>query len=150
LYKSEIGRLGQIKFLRPSEHGKHFSITGPKPSSTNISHFCNDWQSGTLANLFWSWFDDMMMPDNSSLYEDSFNFLRAAGPLWDRFCEGRNIRIAIYTSVSIGELNGVALKHLAIDLDLEVKVAHAYPITEAEAKQIMGPFDVRLIKPQEY
>jgi hypothetical protein len=92
----------------------------------------------------------MMMVDDAPLRDGPIGFARRVGPLWDQFCHGRKTRIAIDTSAPIGELNGVALNHLAIDLDLASAVAHGYPITAAEAQSIMDPFEVRLIKSREY
>ena len=33
LYLNEIGRLSRLHFLRPTEHGKHYSIGGPKKAT---------------------------------------------------------------------------------------------------------------------
>lgn len=150
LYLNEIGRLGGIRFLRPSEYGKHYSVKGPRHTGQKISFFYSDWRSSTLANLFWSWFDDMMLVEVTPPRTGPIDFLRDVSSLWERFRTGRTIRIAVDASAPLGVLNGTPLDHLAIDLDLSTKVAHAYPISEAEAAEIMDPFQVRLIKSREY
>ncbi len=150
LYLSGIGRLGRMRFLRPSEHGKHFSIAGPKRKHKNISYFYTDWKSDTLANLFWSWFSDMMSLNDIPPREGPIDFLIEANALWDSFCADRNIRIAIDICSPIGENNGERYHHLAIDLDLDAALAHGYPISTAEAEAIMGAAPVRPIKSREY
>lgn len=149
-YLRGIGRLGRMRFLRPSEHGKHFSISRPKMVSKNISFFYTDWQSATLANVFWSWFSDMMSLNEIPPRESLIDFMLEASSLWDNFCTGRSLRIAVDTCSPIGEQNGEPFHHLAIDLDLTAAVAHGYPISAVEAEAIMGAAGVRPIKSREY
>jgi len=150
LYLSGIGRLGSLRFLRPSEHGKHFLIAGPKMASKNISYFYKNWKSETLANLFWSWFSDIMSLNEIPPRHGPIDFLFEAYGLWDNFCAGRSFRIAVDTCSAIGEQNGEAFQHLAIDLDLSAGIAHGYPVSATEAKDIMAPVPVRQIKSREY
>ncbi len=150
LYLKELGRLGGIRFLCPSEHGKHYAVAGPRRTGQKISFFYTDLRSSTLANLFWSWFDDMMLVEETPPRTGPIDFLRNVGPLWERFRTDRTIRIAINVTAPLGEFNGTPLDHIAIDLDLLAKVAHAYPVSHAEAIAIMNPFEVRLIKSWEY
>ncbi len=150
LYLSEIGRLGRLHFLRPSEHGKHYSIAGPKKATKNVSYFYRDWKSDTLANLFWSWFSDVMSVNEVPPREGPIDFLFDVNRLYDSFRAGRNFRIALDTCSAIGEQNGDQYQHLAIDLDLEACVAHGYPVSAAEADAIMRTCPVRPIKSREY
>lgn len=150
VYLNEIGRLGRLQFLRPSEHGKHFSIGGPKRASKNISYFYHDWQSDTLANLFWSWFSDLISVNEVPRRSGPIDFLFEVNGLWENFRVGRNFRIALDTCSTIGEQNGVPFQCLAIDLDLGACVAHGYPVSKADAEAIMGTVPVRQIKSREY
>lgn len=150
IYLSEIGRLGRLQFIRPSEHGKHFSSAGPRKTSKNISYFYTDWKPDTLANLFWSWFSDVMSVNEAPPREGPIDFLFEVDELWDSFCTGRNFRISLDTCAPIGERNGVQYQHLVIDLDLGACVAHGYPASAAEAEDIMGVMPVRQIKSREY
>lgn len=149
LYQRGIGGLAKIKFQRPSEYGKHFTAGGPKRSKS-ISYFYTNWKAGTLADIFWSWFETMMIVEEVPQRAGPIPFSRDVGTLWEKFCGERGLRIAIETPAPIGEQNGIALNHLAIDLNLEGSEAHAYPVLEANAKSIMAPFDVCLVTPREY
>ena len=150
LYLKGIGRLGRLRFLRPSEHGKHFSIAGPRMAKKNISYFNNNWRSSTLSNLFWSWFSDIMSVNEIPPREGPIDFLFDVYGLWENFCGGRNFRIAFDTCAEIGRQNGLPFQHLAIDFDLSTSVAHGYPISATEAEDIMGVAPVRQIKSREY
>ena len=150
LYLSEIGRLGRLRFLRPSEHGKHFSQSGPKKATKNISHFYCDWESVTLANVFWSWFSDALSVKEEPRRSGPIDFQFEVNWLWDNFCFGRNFRIALDTCSAIGEQNGEPFQHLAIDFDLGACVAHGYPISSTEAKAIMGIAPIRPINSREF
>ena len=150
LYLNGIGRLGRLKFVRPSAHGKHFSISGPKKATKNISYFYRDWEPDTIANLFWLWFSDVMCINEVPPRDGPINFLFNVDELWDNFCAGRNFRIALDTCSVIGEQNGNRHQHLVIDLDLGACVAHGYPVSAAEAEAIMGLAPVRPIKSREY
>lgn len=149
-YLKGVGRLGRLHFLSPGEHGKHFSSAGPKMASRNISYFNKNWKSSTLSNLFWSWFSDIMSVNEIPSREGPIDFSFDVSGLWDTFCCGRNFRIALDTCFEIGQQNGVPFRHLAIDLDLGACVAHGYPISGAEAEEIMGVMPVRPIKSREY
>lgn len=150
LYLSEIGRLGRLRFTRPSANGKHFSAAGPKMTTKNISYFYRNWKADTLANLFWSWFSDAMSVNEIPPREGPIAFRFEVNGLWDHFRVGRNFRIALDTCSAIGEQNGDRYQHLAIDLDLAACVAHGYPISAAEAEDIMGMAPVRPIKSREH
>lgn len=150
LYLQEIGRLGRLHFLTPSEHGKHFSKAGPRRGSKNISYFYKDWRADTLSNLFWSWFSDMMSVNEIPLREGPIEFQFEARELWESFRNGRNFRIALDTCYPIGEQNSEIFQHLAIDFDLGACVAHGYPISAAEAGEIMGAAPVLQVKSREY
>ena len=88
--------------------------------------------------------------DEIPLRAGPIEFTRDVSKLWEDLCEERRLRIALETSAPIGEQNCKALRHLAIDIDLEGGKAHAYPVTEAEAKAIMRPVDLCVVTPREY
>jgi hypothetical protein len=154
LYLEGVGRLGRLRFLRPSEQGKHFSAGGGKPSKHKISYFYRDLQSSTIACLFWSWFEDTMQLvelDMPPPRHGPFAFLHASDHLWSKMCNSENFRIAMNTCAPIGEQAGKPLESVAIDLDLQGGlVAHAYPVTNEQADVIMRPLPVRPIKSREY
>lgn len=150
LYLSGIGRLARINYLRPSEYGKHFTSGGPKRRQKNISYFYTDWRSSTLADLFWSWFETMMKFEEVPQRVGPIQFSHDLGMLWEDLCGERRLRIAIETPTPIGEQNCKALRHIAIDINLEGGEAHAYPISRAEAKSIMRPVDPCVVTPLEY
>lgn len=148
-YMAGIGRLSRLRFLRPSEHGKHYSVSGPKKGAGKQSYFYMDAKRETLATFFWDWVDDTFMPSSDFQWDGQDEFAREVRHLWDELRYGRKLRIAIYTTVVIGEMDGQPLMHIALDLDFETATAHAYPITEAEAVSIMGDVGVRPHKPAE-
>lgn len=143
-YLDGIGRLGALQFIPPSEHGKHYSISRPRMSKKRISYFYSDYSVENLSRLFWFWFSGMMALDEVSGSLDDFpEFMFDAKILWDRFCSGESFRIALCACKPIGELNGVTLDHICIDIGLASgSVAHAYPITKCEAEKFMNPLHV--------
>jgi len=61
LYMKRAGRLGNLSFMTPSEHGKHFRAgIGEERvlarSKKDISLFFRDYSSARLEETFWSWF----------------------------------------------------------------------------------------------
>lgn len=150
LYLNEIGRLGCLQFLRPSVHGKHFSVAGSKKATKNVSYFYRDWEPDTFASLFWRWFSDVMCVNEIPTRDGPIDFVFNVDGLWEDFRCGRNFRIALDTFSAIGEQNGDRYHHLAIDFDLGACVAHGYPISAVEAEAIMGLAPVRPIKSREF
>lgn len=149
-YMGGVGRLGSLRFMRPSDYGKHWSPAGSKRRNPVISYFYRDWRSETLASMFWSWFDDMLlMADEDGRYEP-ITFVRDVGELWKTFRTGRRVRIAVNATEPVGEMGGGPLHHVAIDIDIAGGDVHAYPVSEAEAKAIMQGLDVRIVKSHEY
>ncbi len=149
-YMSGIGRLNRIRFLRPSEHGKHYSVSGPKAHPGAPSYFYLDAQPQTFARLFWDWFDDtFLLETDLEDGRDELKFLRDVSELWSILKLGRKLRIAVNAAVVVGEQANTPLRHLALDLNLETGVCHAYPITEREAVSIMNGGELRPIKPAE-
>src|SRR3546814_2695719 len=56
LYLHEIGRLGRLQFVRPSVHGKPFSISGPKQETKNVPYFYRAREPEPLPNQLCLWF----------------------------------------------------------------------------------------------
>ncbi len=150
IYLKGIGRLGNIKFARPSEHAKHFTAGGPTAQKKNISSFHVDWSEETLADVFWSWFASMFVVTDRPYREGPIEFEREVNELWEQLSVARCLRVAMRTPHSIGEQNGTMLSYLAIDLNLQHAEAHAYPISETEATRIMKAFDVLEVTPKEF
>lgn len=145
-YMAGAGVLSEIEFRSPSEDGKHFSASGPRAESKNISYFYHDISSEDLCFIFWHWFSHIMIFDvDTNPRKWSFNFLiPKARFLWKKFVVGgENFRVALNTVETIGEKNGKQLCHMAFDIALgSGKIVHAYPITEDEAKTIMADLPV--------
>jgi len=155
VYMKKVGRLAGIKFLRPSEHGKHYSVKVRNTRSADApSIFFRDLESETIATTFWQWFDDMFLldPDSREPWHlpDGQTFLRPVAALWNRFEEDHQLRIALDTAAPIGERAGESLRHVVIDIHIDTRTAHAYPVSESEAQSIMGALPVRVIKSREY
>lgn len=148
LYMSGIGKLSELKFLRPSEHGKHFAVKIPTQTLNKQSFFYRDLQERTIRDFFWEWFDDAFIFEIDLLTEER-KFLRKVDNILASLSAGGRARIAVYTVIPIGQMNDQVLNHLALDIDVGVGVVHGYPISREEAVAIMYPEDVRIAKPRE-
>ncbi len=149
-YMQGVGRLASLNFMRPSDYGKHWSATSSKRRDPRISYFYRNWRSATLASMFWSWFDDMMVMAGDGGRYEPITFMREVGTLWQTFRTGSRMRVAVNATRPVGEMGGQPLHHVAIDIDIAGGDVHAYPVSEAQATTIMGALEVRIIKSHEY
>jgi hypothetical protein len=149
-YMRGVGRLGSLNFMRPSDYGKHWTATGPRRRDPKVSYFYRDWRADTLASMFWDWFDDMFVMRGSKGRYQPITFLRETGALWETFRTGSRLRIAVNATAPVGEMGGIPLAHVAIDLDIAGGDVHAYPVTAEQAAVIMAPLEVRIVKCHEY
>jgi hypothetical protein len=154
LYMDGIGRLASLRFLRPSHDGKHFAPGGPKASGSKTrSFFYTDLEAGTVANLFWAWFNDAFALDGDprDAVGGSLAFLRPYSGFWADLVGGPQLRVAIDTThPPIGELDGVPLHNVALHVHIASRAVHAYPVAPDQANQIMRGKGVRVIKSREY
>lgn len=143
-YLRGIGRIGSMKFITPSEHGKHYSISGVKPAGKKKSYFYNDYTEGDLWTIFWFWFGNAFALDEKDGSLEKFpEFALNANDHWKMFCREGSFRICLNSATSIGELNRRPLQHFCIDIELEgIPIAHAYPVTGEEAEKISKPLNV--------
>jgi hypothetical protein len=95
-HEERAGRLARLRFLRPSEHGKHFIAGAEKVdlqerSRGSISYFYKDYKSADLRATFWSWFFRFFFPVASlEVYEEMLTpgtkeNVSYYGRLWQRF-----------------------------------------------------------------
>ncbi len=153
-YMEGIGRLDRIEFLSPSYNGKHHS-SGNLATRRRFgrSQFFLDLRPDTIGSLFWSWFDDAFSLRDMTVAdaaEEPLCFVHDADELWRRFLSEAQVRVAMDTTTPIGFLGSQDLQHIAIDVHLASRTAHAYPVTQAEAERIMSLFQLRPIKSKEY
>gem|GEM_PF-4139664 len=153
-YETGIGRLDRTRFLSPSYNGKHFS-PGSLASRrrSKYSQFFLDLRPETIGSLFWSWFDDAFTLRDMSIAdaaEEPLSFLQGTEGIWRKFATDTQVRVAMDTTAPIGFIGNQDLEHVVIDLHLDSRTAHAYPVTLAEAERIMSPSGLRPIKSAEY
>lgn len=153
LYMKRAGRLGDLSFMTPSEHGKHFRAGRSEASAlaesrAGISLFFKDFSSFRLEETFWYWF--LLIFDNVLDYHDYEDFLdpnedlykTPESTLWRRFLSDSNLRICTDTIRPVGACNGEPTSFLCYDLHIDAKVVHCYPISESEARRMMGALDI--------
>jgi hypothetical protein len=66
------------------------------------------------------------------------------GKLWQKFLTLPCLRIAINTVNPIGASEGEPTSFLCYAIHIDARVAHAFPVSEAEAQRIMGGGDVQI------
>lgn len=153
LYMMRAGRLGNLSFMTPSQHGKHFRAGRSEESTLveskrGISLFFKDYSSVRLEEAFWSWF--LLIFDNVFDYHDYEDFLdpnedlykSPQSKLWRRFLSNSNLRICTDTIRPIGACNGKPTSLLCYDLHMDAMIVHCYPISGPEAVQMMGALDI--------
>jgi hypothetical protein len=148
------GKLHSLAFLTPAERGKHYipSIgTQEIISRTEYgdSLFFEDVRSDELRFGFWNWVDtffrgiwglasyEMMMDPDDEVYNEP------EPKLWRRLLSEPHVSICMEMSRYIGASRGALTKYICYEILTDSHVAHCYPVTEKEAKAIMG--DARVI-----
>jgi hypothetical protein len=153
LYMKRAGRLGDLSFMTPSQHGKHFRA-GRSEASTlaeskkGISLFFKDYGSVRLEETFWSWF--LLIFDNVHDYYEYEEFLdpnedlykTPQSALWRRFLSDSNLRICTDTIRPVGACNGEPTSFLCYDLHIDARKVHCYPISGPEASRVMRGLDI--------
>ena len=146
------GRLRNIHFVTPSEHGKHF-IEGVDEAGalrrTRIkkkqSLFLKNLTSDELKKEFWDWVFRYCGPS-----WDYFSYRRMWEPdeedgvgnelelvLWRSSC-ANPIRECMRLNRVVGASEGALTNCICYDFHLDTREAHCFPVTEGGAKQILG------------
>jgi len=66
------------------------------------------------------------------------------GKLWQKFLTIPNLRIAMNTANPIGASEGDPTSFLCYDIHIDARLAHAFPVSEAKAHQIMEDGEVQI------
>lgn len=147
-YMTRSGRLHRLDFIRPSAHGKHYVASATRAqlvakSKGGISYFMTDHSPEDLAATFWDWLFPFFgcVPD-----QEMFEILRgqviphwpSQSRIWQAITSRHQIRIAFGAVTPVGFVKGQESEYICLDLHLDNKVVHAYPVSETEAKEIMG------------
>jgi hypothetical protein len=153
LYMKRAGRLGDLLFMTPSQHGKHFRAARSEASALaesykGISLFFKDHSSIRLEETFWCWF--LLVFDNVLDYYEYEDFLdpnedlykTPQSALWRRFLSDSNLRICTDTIQPVGACNGERTSFLCYDIHIDTRIVHCYPISRPEACRMMGTLDI--------
>lgn len=113
-----------------------------------------------MRTLFWNWFRsyfDRVLCDASgnffvspmimygSLTEpEEYFYNTPLGKLWQKFLTIPNLRIAMNTANPIGASEGDPTSFLCYDIHIDARLAHAFPVSEAKAHQIMEDGEVQI------
>ena len=153
LYMTRAGRLHGIRFMTPSEHGKHYAAgmteenALQESSRKGISFFFKNCNGSALERGFWNWL--CLEFQNVNNYEEYEEFLdpkekRFQSPqaaLWQRLLSETCLRICMNTPAPVGACDGRPTSFLCYDLHIDNRIAHCFPISEAEAERIMGDLE---------
>jgi hypothetical protein len=141
-HKKRAGRLAGLRFLQPSEHGKHFmagadKLDLQKRSRGPISYFYTDYRSADLRATFWSWFFMFFVPVASlEVYEEMLTpgteeNVSYCGQFWHRFLDPQPpagpLRVCFHCLGPVGASSGKETSHICYDIDLSTRSAHAFP-----------------------
>lgn len=152
-------RLYKLDFKTPAEHGKHFiqgldEVQIISRTKHGFSLFLHNLDSAFVRQRFWDWaihyFDDycdrdsyraMMDPD-----EDFYSEEKAK--LWRNLLSQPHTRLCWSFDAPIGASRGALTNFICYDIHIDARVVHCYPVTEAEARDIMG--DAELVNSDDY
>jgi hypothetical protein len=154
LYMTRAGRLYDLTFMTPAEHGKHFAARMTEKDAlersreTGISFFFKNYSSADLERAFWAWF--WLTFQNVQSYGEYEEFLdpeaelskSPEAALWHRLLSETGLRICTDTLLPVGACNGEPTSFLCYDMHFGSKTAHCIPVSEAEAKRIMGDLEI--------
>jgi hypothetical protein len=150
LYKDRAGRLSSLNFTTPSERAtKHFVVGAEQnrvisaTEKKTRSLFFSDYTSDQFRRAFWTWFRNyfefaVAPGDYDEFVTGKKVCERERGKLWRRFLEESHLRIAMSTAGDIGASRGKATSFICYDILFDNKHVHCYPVSEAQAKEIMG------------
>jgi hypothetical protein len=149
-FATRAGRLIGLRFMRPSEQKKHFNASWSHhqvtaESTKGTSYLFQDFESERLERTFWE-FLHLTFMEYLQAPNDYEEFVKPGGTLanipeaalWHRFLNTESLRICLDTIRPIGATDGVPTSFLCFDIHFGAKLAHIYPVSEQEAKSIMG------------
>lgn len=147
------GQLKGLQFMTASGYGKHYlaGITeaeAMRRSTNGTSYFWRDYSGARLQDAFWCWFRMYfdIVTDYSQYTEfldpESDAYKSTQAQKWREFIEGHHLRICMNTVQSIGACDGEFTSYICYDVHIDSKTVHCYPVSEAEARQIMREDEV--------
>jgi hypothetical protein len=142
--------------MTPAEHGKHFVAGISKElvaerSKNRPSLFWENYSSTRLREVFWCWFSmNFDIVTNYHKYlefmdTESEEYKTPEAKLWRDFLGESRLWICMNTLQPVGASEGELTSFLCYDVNIDSKIAHCYPVPEAEAKRIMGDCGVLII-----
>ena len=159
LYMRRAGRLKGLTFLRPTDHGKHFVGDVDleelkRRTQRGPSLFLSNYESDRLEQSFWYWVQ-MYFEVSQSRFDlspplqyqhfmkpESEQYSTPEARLWRGFLIVPHMRIVLNTIKPVGASSGQMTSFICYDVHLDSKIVHCYPVSEADAKVIMGNGDV--------
>lgn|SRR5689334_13979439 len=149
-FTKRAGRLIGLCFMRPSEQKKHFNASWSQNQATakstkGTSYLFHDFESERLERTFWEFLHFTFM-EHMNEPNDYKEFVTPGGELanipeatlWSKFLSNDSLRICLDTIRPIGATEGKPTSFLCFDIHFGAKLAHVYPVSEDEAKNIMG------------
>lgn len=149
------GRLRNLHFVTPAEHGKHYvqgldenAATKRTKGNKKRSLFFENVSSRELKQEFWDWimrycgspwdhssYELMMEPDmNPDEQERSIPDL----VLWRKLLKASHVRVCMKLNRPIGASAGAVTNLICYDIHVDTNIVHCFPVTEADAKEILG------------
>ncbi len=149
-FAKRAGRLVGLRFLQPSEQKKHFNPSWSQERATaesvkGISYLFHNFDSQKLERRFWEFLHYTFM-EHMQEPTDYEEFVTPGGELanipeatlWNNFLSKESLRICLNTLRPIGSTKGKPTSFLCFDIHFGSKEVHVYPVSEPEAKSIMG------------
>lgn len=134
----------QLKTATDKEYIKHYvkKYTSEKEllnkSKNGVSYFYPSIGPGEIHEFIYSCLDRIAPyyhpysePSNIE-YEE----------VWDRIFSGHNTKFAVDCLCNVGASQGKLVKYMAIEIDSSVNLAHAYPVGQKKAEEIMGSIGI--------
>jgi hypothetical protein len=147
-YNRNGARLAGLQFVIASKLGKHFigRLDGAAiihQTRHGPSLFFKDYNETDLRQAFWFWFFDFFY-FCTSLYEyreilsKDRSIDHPRYEFWQSFLHNHSIRICFDVNGAVGASAGQETNFICFDVHIDAKVVHAYPVSAAEAVQMMG------------
>lgn len=140
-------RFSQLRYATAQEYGKHLPPAGASasevealsrlPTREPVSRFYQRIDAEVMLSTFFGgifWHFDAYDSD------DPGSPIRDEG-LWQQLLELETCKLAFQCTNVIGASEGVPTPYLRYDLNASACLLHAYPVSEAEARNTRGPYD---------
>ncbi len=139
-YVSRTRRFWALTVAGPEEYSKHYPSPGEsleairsRTDRTQVSSLFPGIRAPDLHEALWEGMSHLA-PISYRLIGLLSHDLRH---LWERVLYEPSIRLAFDTMNPIGACNGFDSDWLCYEIDASTPIAHAYPVSEAEAREIM-------------